>query len=108
MLAASNGPVLDAQRTFNYQTATVLRGAYFQPLSRALTRPHALARTVAKLRRLVRQAAQELKAQAAKSAHSAIGPYQECSVRRRAVKMIMTNAASLRAIKASFIELPRA
>ena len=27
MLARSNGPVLDAQRTFNYQTATVLRGA---------------------------------------------------------------------------------
>ena len=35
MLARSNGPVLDAQRTFKYQTATVLRGAYFQPLSRA-------------------------------------------------------------------------
>jgi hypothetical protein len=50
MLARSNGPVLDAQRTFKYQTATVLRGAYFQPLSRALTRPHALTRTVASLR----------------------------------------------------------
>ena len=47
MLARSNGPVLDAQRTFKYQTATVLRGAYLQPLSRALTRPHALTRTVA-------------------------------------------------------------
>ena len=50
MLARSNGPVLDAQRTFKYQTATVLRGAYLQPLSRALTRPHALTRTVASLR----------------------------------------------------------
>jgi len=50
MLARSNGPVLDAQRTFNHQTATVLRGAYLQPLSRALTRPHALTRTVASLR----------------------------------------------------------
>ena len=50
ILASSNGPVLDAQRTLNHQTATVLRGAYFQPLSRALTRPHALTRTVASLR----------------------------------------------------------
>ena len=52
MLARSNGPVLDldAQRTFNHQTATALRGAYLQPLSRALPRPHALTRTVASLR----------------------------------------------------------
>ena len=35
MLASPNCPALDAQRTFNHQTAAVLRGAYFQPGSRA-------------------------------------------------------------------------
>jgi hypothetical protein len=52
------------------------------------------------------RAAQELPAQARTSAYSAIGPYHAFSVRCRAVKMVMTSAASLRAIRASSVELP--
>ena len=49
IMASSNELVLDAQRTFRYQTATVLRGAYFQPLSREFTLLRGLAPTLASL-----------------------------------------------------------
>ena len=54
------------------------------------------------------RAAQELQAQAPTSAHSAIGPYQACSARCRAAKMILASAASLQATRASSVNCSRA
>jgi hypothetical protein len=52
-----------------------------------------------------RRAAQELPAQAPMSVYSAMGTYQACSARCRAVTMVMTSAVSPCAIVVSFIEL---